>query len=496
MRNRTLSTIVFAAALLVAIRPIRPQATSDQYEAITDRIARPKPRTAAPAAAGGRFTDSVFRSRMLRVTDGNTRPGARNVSYRSPSGSHQNAWSASGNYFYVISTDGSVVPFAFNRTTMTASRINPSTGDGGLMLHLHGEPEFSFVDDAIFGPYSGPGANLRTISAYDFPRNTYTPLLDLDTVVPGLAETYVGGVSASAGAIEKVAAFFGGPMQGQHHYVVVFERRNPAARRILDTAASTLNGAPTNIPLNFRLHHAFMDKSGEYVMLYPPTADRQAPRNASPYYVWALATNQITALPLAAARVSGHDGIGWGYLTNQDCCETSTWDAAQWQIRPLASPFSMVDLISPVLLPKEIALGDHQSWTHAQQGKLVPIISATFRYGLNTTAWRAWDDEIIAIQTDVAFAGYGATVWRFAHHHSNVTNDNDPTTISFWYTPRAIVSQDGRWAIFTSNWDKSLGIDSRGQAGEMYRQDVFIVELKMVPTAPPKPANLRVTKTS
>ena len=127
MRNRTLSAIVFAAALLVAIRPIRPQATSDQYGAITDRIARPKPRTAAPAAAGGRFTDSVFGSRMLRVTDGNTRPGARNVSYRSPSGSHQNAWSASGNYFYVISTDGSVVPFAFNRTTVTASRINPST---------------------------------------------------------------------------------------------------------------------------------------------------------------------------------------------------------------------------------------------------------------------------------------------------------------------------------------------------------------------------------
>ena len=128
---------------------------------------------------------------------------------------------------------------------------------------------------------------------------------------------------------------------------------------------------------------------------------------------------------------------------------------------------------------------------------LCTLNSANYRYGLNTTAWRAWDEEIIAVQTDVAFAGQGATVWRFAHHRSNVANDDDPTTLSFWYTPRAIVSQDGRWAIFTSNWDKSLGIDSRGQPGEMYRQDVFIVELKMVgPTAPPKPANLRVTKTS
>jgi hypothetical protein len=123
-------------------------------------------------------------------------------------------------------------------------------------------------------------------------------------------------------------------------------------------------------------------------------------------------------------------------------------------------------------------LADHQSWANAQPGALLPFISATYRYGLNTTAWRAWDDEIIAVQTDVAFAGQGGTVWRFAHHRSNVANDNNPSIMSFWYTPRAIVSQDGRWAMFTSNWDKTLGIDSRGDPGGMYRQDVFIVELK------------------
>ena len=254
------------------------------------------------------------------------------------------------------------------------------------MLQLGGEPEFSFVDDVVFGPYTGPGANLRTISAYDFPRNTYTPLLDLDTVVPGLAETYVGGVSASAGAVEKVAAFFGGPMQGQHHYVVVFERRNPAARRILDTTASTLNGAPTNIPLNFRLHHAFMDKSGEYVMLYPPSADLQAPRSASPYYVWALATNQITALPLLAARVSGHDGIGLGLSDEPGLLHEV--DLGRRAVADSIACLSVLDRgshLAGACCPRKSRSADHQSWTHAQQGKLVPIISATYRYGLNTT---------------------------------------------------------------------------------------------------------------
>ena len=506
MRNRTVIAVLIAVAFLTAGRPLRfdtpvlraAAANPGPYDAIIDRVARPKPTTAAPASAGGRFTDPTFGSRLLRVTDQNTRPASLSVSYRSPSGSHQNAWSRNGAYFYTVSTDGAIVPFAFDRASMTATRINPSSvGDGGLMLQLGGEPEFSFFDAAtVFGVYNGSGANLRTISAYDFARNTYTPLLDLDTVVPGLAGTYVGGVSASAGAVERLAAFFGGAQQGYHHYAVVFERGNPSARHILDTLASTVDGAPTNIPLNFRLHHSFMDKSGQYVMLYPPSMDQQPPRSASPYWIWNLATNQFTELPLLAARVSGHDGIGYGYLTNQDCCTRSTWDAAQWQIRSLAAPFTIFDLISPVLTPKEVSLADHQSWAHAEPDRLVPIISANYRVGLNTVEWRAWDEEIVAVQTDVAVAGEGATVWRFAHHRSNVANDDDPSGISFWYTPRAIVSQDGRWAIFTSNWDKTLGRDSRGQPGGMYRQDVFVVELKMLPNAtgvnPPK--GIRVVK--
>jgi hypothetical protein len=109
-------------------------------------------------------------------------------------------------------------------------------------------------------------------------------------------------------------------------------------------------------------------------------------------------------------------------------------------------------------------------------------------------AWRAWDDEIIAIQTDAA-AGHGAVVWRFAHHRSDVRNDNDPSAMYFWYTPRAMVSQDGRWALFTSNWDKTLGVDSGGVPGGMYRQDVFLVELKLLGSGP-EPLQITTTALS
>jgi hypothetical protein len=108
---------------------------------------------------------------------------------------------------------------------------------------------------------------------------------------------------------------------------------------------------------------------------------------------------------------------------------------------------------------------DHQSWNNAQGGTLVPFVSGFYRLATETAPWRPWDGEIVAVQTD---RGAGATVWRFAHHRTEMTN------ASFWDTPRPNVSQDGRWATFTSNWEKSLGADAGSGSA---RQDVFLVEL-------------------
>jgi len=82
------------------------------------------------------------------------------------------------------------------------------------------------------------------------------------------------------------------------------------------------------------------------------------------------------------------------------------------------------------------------------------------------------------VQTDNV-AG-GATVWRYGHHRSDVGSDADPSVPYFWYMPRVNVSQSGRWAIFTSNWEKTLGVDP---GGTEHRQDVFVIELKGMPSA-------------
>ena len=58
------------------------------YAAISDRIARPKPALPVPGPAGSAFVDPSFGSRILRVTDENSRPAGVRVSYRTPGAAH------------------------------------------------------------------------------------------------------------------------------------------------------------------------------------------------------------------------------------------------------------------------------------------------------------------------------------------------------------------------------------------------------------------------
>src|SRR5215471_19756357 len=128
--------------------------------------------------------DPAFGSRIWRVTDRSTRPDKLDASYRTPSASIQNAWSANDSFFFVVSTDGAIVPFAFDPFRGVATRLSP--------LNFYIEPEFSFVSDpVIYG--SVASGSLHTIDQYDFGTGSYTQLLDLESVASGLSGTYIGG---------------------------------------------------------------------------------------------------------------------------------------------------------------------------------------------------------------------------------------------------------------------------------------------------------------
>jgi hypothetical protein len=481
LETRNIYTASFTAALAslgiagLSSVSLRAQSAPAAYQATTDRDTRSKPALPAIGPAGSTFTDPTFGSRLLRVTDGGTRPGTPGRSYTTPSAAHQTAWNSSSTYFYVRSVDGYFIPYAFNAATMAISRPRAtSSGDGGLVIASQTEPQFSFTAPNVLYVTRQDAANdWPIITSFDFSTGAYTDLLNLGEAAPIARHTYTGGLSSSAGSKERVMAFFGGSAQDAHYLVALFSPGEPRSVALLDTTTSTVTiddtKTPTNIPLNFHLHHAWLDKSGRYVILETTAPDRPA---RAPLYVWDTIANTFTALPQSGALAGGHFATGFGTMVNQDCCTSTTWDAAQWQIRSLATPTANQDLIAPVLTPQETYAGDHASWNNAQPGMRVPFITGFYRTSNETAPWRPWDDEIIAVQT----GGTSATVWRFAHHRSSL--------VSFWDTPRANVSQDGRWALFTSNWEKTLGGDPSGGP----REDVFMVELRGGAASPSSPA--------
>lgn len=485
MPGRSLVAPVLLAIVVVPTVTFA-QSPPDTYFAIRSRTVYQKPAVPVLGPAGYRFSDPTFGSRLARVTDGNTRPGFLNRSYSTPSAAHQLAWNATSDRFYIRSLDGWFIPYDFNSVTMAASRIQPTaSGDGGLLIQSHVEPQFSFVSrDIIYAAtrdQTAPdGHDYPVVHKYDFATGQYTILLNLrpyTTFDPTQTEldTYAGALSSSATMPEKISVMFNAGRQDMHDKVAVFEVLPAGAANlvILDTRHSTVTVGgttnPTSLPLGFRLHHAWIDQSGQWVVLYPTGG---VPAH---YVVWNLTTHTFTPV---VTRPFGHDALGYGWQVNQDCCASGApFDGAQWQIRHLSSPQSSLDLISPQLSPQQTFIAEHTSWNNAQPDRRVPVLSSLYRYfknSYNTTPWRAWDDEIVAIQTSAPGA---STVWRFAHHRSDITMDNGTDGTYFWYQPHANISPNGRWALFASNWEKTLGEASNSEPEGVHRTDVFIVRL-------------------
>jgi len=138
-------------------------------------------------------------------------------------------------------------------------------------------------------------------------------------------------------------------------------------------------------------------------------------------------------------------------------------------VRPLSKPDEVRSLV-PDLQHVEGWYDKHISWNNVDPEDKAPVCLSSYRPTNPDTPGTApivlgpWENEIVCVQMD----GKGSKVWRFAHTFSSVRN-------GFWSTPRGNVSQDGRFFMFTSDWEDQL---EQMLNGKQYRRDVFIVELR------------------
>jgi hypothetical protein len=432
---------------------------------ITDRVVYTKPTTPTLGSAGFTLTDATFNTRILRVTDGNTRTGAQtNYSYRSPGSPTQHAWNYDTTRFFVWCTDGTVWPFTFNASVPSAVR--------GAQLAFISDVSWSDTTPNLVYGCRSVAADHHTIGVCDMSGPTMSTLFGCESLIPTLAaegDTYIGVVMTGG---DNLLVTCGGASQEFHHYAIWYPLSNPSAVKYINT--KTLVGS------NYTLHSAKIDRSGRYVTLEWSVVG--AP--AYPLSIWDTTLNTVTPV---TNHGNGHMVFGYnGYLINQEY--QTAWDPAQWCLRSAATPNTGVsELISPLITPGEVFLGEHPSWGNALVGSLEPFTSALYRYydgplniapaPKNTTPWRTWDDEVVSFATD----GSGVAT-RHCHHRSVVWPDTGTGAFEFWYTPRPNVSRDGHWVMFTSNWDKTLGIDAGDTS--THRQDVFVAVRAFAGAAP------------
>jgi hypothetical protein len=241
---------------------------------------------------------------------------------------------------------------------------------------------------------------------------------------------------------------------------------------------------PSQNTAGYTIHDVRMNKSGRVVRVEEAFTATE--------YFWTPGTTTvmpcIRGMPnnQVAGYCGGHLAMGYSHMVNA----TGFFDDMGIVIHPLANLRAWRLLVNPIPNPPEWSESTHWSWSDANPSDSMPFCGSTYVdaivHGGNGTQdvltnpvleiHRAWDREIVCLATTGP-----SKVWRFAHDRATGTsNDNAPINTSFWSVPIGNLSQDGKFYLFSTDWNWSLGSE-RGSFGcpssGTCRSDVFIVQL-------------------
>jgi len=430
----TFLTISLAGVVHAAHKPAL------QYAGITSMQTFAKPSLPVIGKAGSSFQDPTFGSRLLRVTDPDTLTSAgpaQGASFGTPLYGEPNAWNADNSMFYVEG-QGLLIPYHFDSSHFSISRLDDPAHPGETFaLKAQEDATFSFKDPNIL--YFKEEEELK---AYDFKAGHPRDLVNLTKLHPGSTKS-LGPLSVSAN--EKLCVHWGGEKADSNFLVLVYDVEKQQTH-LLDTDASVIDGRP--LPPEQRIggyvHYAWIDKSGDFV----------AVMSTAPYqiYIWDLALNSITKVDPAGR---GRKALGYGWMINDGLLPPNF--KGRWLIRPLKGkglghPKALMQFSEPFQYESNL------SWNQVGRDHAAPVLMTTFHDEQRPVPWGPLADEIFALATD----GSGH-VWRFAHTRDSYKGD--------WLDqPKGNLSQDGRYFLFTSNWENTLGTG---------RRDAFLLELPL-----------------
>ena len=422
-------------------------------------------------------TDPDFKNSLVRVTDAQTNPSKPNESYfTTNSGSgDQNLWNLDSTLFTLTDEGGEMYVFSFNAASQQASRLYVSNfpSENGLTLQSQSGWWSHQQTNLLF--FNNP-SKTPTLASMDFTDRTTPPtkniLYNFTASVNCLAASFIGTTSWSSDlAVSADDSVFGVAYSntgGQGTGVTAAVYKVGSGCRWYNTQTGLIGGdwgttGTIAIPDRYSIHNIRLSRDGNWMVISSTTCFASCTPGV---YFWQVGTTNVEN---CSNFCDGHFTEGYTHWLNNSTHQSQ----AQESIRPFSAPGSFTDLIPLRSIPSGLAapLDTHQSWNNNTDpsDSSIPFFQTT--WSPTTPFPAAWYNEILG----VAANGSGTT-WRFAH--SFIT-----TKSQFFDAQYGIgsVSQDGKFFIFTSDWQGTLGSSSGSQTctiGKDCRADVFIVELK------------------
>ena len=399
------------------------------------------------------FTDPTFGSRILRVTDARTGDGA---SFMTEDGGYFRTFNANATAIKLRRANGQSYWLEFNAAQFQVG------GTEGVKLHplsFDVNWEWSAIDPDIIYFLNG-----NKLAKYNKATDVVTSLAGPPNGDPVTYHVAVVGR-------DKWVCSAACP-GGQNTYTKVFcvNPSDTSQTKFFDIVNRTVNGMRQDDPQ--WPTSAAGQTLGIHALSGGPGADwlnvtfHRVPWSVNGESVLNLQTNQWSLLRATDWYWSGHAVLGDGKLAN----ESGSINGMDGRGAVIRDANHLMDSSKYLFIGQPPTTAgffdsDHKSWFNATTNPNAPVLSS--RYNVNPPPGPlTWYGEIIAAATDGS-----NTVWRFAHNHNGNMN------AGYFTSAFAQISNDGRWALFTSHWDGTLG-SSNGDFGTGHRIDTFIVELR------------------
>src|SRR5262245_47433163 len=382
--------------------PLRADNAPSSYTAYTGTDAKPVPPALALGPANSVITDPTFGSRILRVTDQNTRSG---LSFISIDAGFFRAWNADSTAIKLSGPHGDGYWLEFDASTF-------KVGNGSSTPAVHPVPfgatwEWSAGDPNIIYYRNG-----NQIAQYNKATGVSTNLGGPSTGDP------LGYMAVVVGSDNWVCSAAGPGVQDSRYKIFCLNPVSPGTSKLIDVYNKTINGVRQGDP-NWPTSASgkvigIHDISGGTGAVWLEVTFHQQSWGANGGAVLNLGTNTWSLITNGDLYWGGHASMGNGRYANA----SGSIDGRDSRGMVLRNPDNAMNradyrfTYQPPTTSNGWCDADHNSWLNSFTNPNAPILIS--RYGGNSSCYvNAWTGEI-----DAAAVDGSNTVWRFAHNHN------------------------------------------------------------------------------